>query len=369
MHDIRDDLMLNKMLRRMPLCVAPISSIICGLVVLTILISGCSPAVQTHQGYLQKPKLTEHFFISSDDNKLPLTVWKPKTGKTQAVVIALHGFNDHSGAFKDLGSNLADHGYLFYAYDQRGFGNTQKRGIWAGTDLLVQDLKEMVSLIEKAHPNLPIHALGESMGGAVILSAMSRKNRANRPRLTSIVLSAPAVWGRTTMPAWQSKILDSLVHVIPMIKLTPQGLDINPSDNLDMLKALRNDPRYITESRLDAIYGLTNLMDRALEASGYQDTPMLILYGAKDDLVPKSSTCKMLTKLPNGKQKRWRLAFYPNGYHLLFRDLEGALVVKDIIAWLNSKKTELPSGYEIDLSEVKNFAHSDCLASSKLIYK
>ena len=207
------------------------------------------------------------------------------------------------------------------------------------------------------------------MGGAVILSAMSRKNRASRPRLTSIVLSAPAVWGRTTMPAWQSKILDSLVHVIPMIKLTPQGLDINPSDNLDMLKALRNDPRYITESRLDAVYGLTNLMDRALEASGYQDTPMLILYGAKDDLVPKSSTCKMLTKLPNGKQKRWRLAFYPNGYHLLFRDLEGALVVKDIIAWFNSKKTELPSGYEIDLSEVKNFAHSDCLASSKLIYK
>ena len=369
MHDNKVDMILDKLQRGALIYNAPLSFIIIGLGVWIALISGCSPSVQTYQGHLQKPKLTDRFFITSDAKKLPLNVWNSEATKMKAVVIALHGFNDHSGAFKELGNILADHGYLFYAYDQRGFGNTQNRGIWAGTDLLVQDLKEFVSLIKKTHPKLPIHALGESMGGAVILSAISKKKGMKRPKLTSVILSAPAVWGRNTMPIWQSKILDILVHMIPMVKLTPQGLNINPSDNKEMLKALRDDPLYITDSRLDTVYGLTNLMDEALEASSYQDTPLLILYGAKDDLVPKSSTCRMLSKLPNGKQKQWHLAFYPNGHHLLFRDLDRDVVVRDIKAWLAFKKNPLPSGYEVDLSKVKNLGRSDCLTKSTLIYK
>lgn len=369
MHDNKVDMILDKVQRQVSLHTATLSFIIIGLGILIALISGCSPSVQTYQGYLQKPKLTDNFFITSDAKKLPLNVWSSQATNVKAVVIALHGFNDHSGAFKELGNILADNGYLFYAYDQRGFGNTQNRGIWTGTNLLVRDLKEIVSLITEAHPTLPIHALGESMGGAVILSAISKKKGMKRPKLASAILSAPAVWGRNTMPIWQSKILDILVHIIPMVKLTPQGLNINPSDNKEMLQALRDDPLYITESRLDAVYGLTNLMDEALEASTYQDTPLLILYGAKDDLVPKSSTCRMLSKLPNGKQKQWYLAFYPNGHHLLFRDLDRDVVVRDIKAWLAFKKNPLPSGYEVDLSKVKNLNHSDCLTTSTLIYK
>jgi len=369
MHDNKVDMILDNLKRGTLIYTSPLSFMIIGLGVLMALISGCSPSVQTYQGYLQKPKLTDHFFITSDSKKLPLNVWNSQATKVKAVVIALHGFNDHSGAFKELGNILADHGYLFYAYDQRGFGNTQNRGIWAGTDLLVRDLKEITSLIKQAHPTLPIHALGESMGGAVILSAISTKTDVKRPKLASAILSAPAVWGRNTMPIWQSKILDILVHIIPMAKLTPQGLNINPSDNKEMLQALRDDPLYITDSRLDAVYGLTNLMDEALDASSYQDTPLLILYGAKDDLVPKSSTCRMLSKLPNGKQKQWRLAFYPNGHHLLFRDLDREVVMRDIKAWLTFKKSPLPSGYEVDLSKIKSLDHFDCLAKSTLIYK
>lgn len=369
MHDNKVDMILGKLQRRASIFTSPLSFIIIGLGVLITLIFGCSPSVQTYQGYLHKPKLTDNFFITSDGKKLPLNVWNSQATKVKAVVIALHGFNDHSGAFKELGNILADNGYVFYAYDQRGFGNTQNRGIWAGTNLLVQDLKEIVALITEAHPTLPIHALGESMGGAVILSAISKKKGMKRPKLASAILSAPAVWGRNTMPIWQSKILDALVHVIPMVKLTPQGLNINPSDNIEMLQALRDDPLYITGSRLDAVYGLTNLMDEALYASSYQDTPLLVLYGAKDDLVPKSSTCRMLSKLPNGKQKQWRLAFYPNGHHLLFRDLDREVVVRDIKGWLTSKKSPLPSGHEVDLSKIKSLDHLDCLTKSTLIYK
>lgn len=91
-----------------------------------------------------------------------------------------------------------------------------------------------------------------------------------------------------------------------MIKITPETLNISPSDNLNMLEFLRDAALYINQTRLDSIYGHTNLMDQALEASNYQRKPLLVFYGAKDDLAPKFYTCKMLSKLPQKNPKRWR---------------------------------------------------------------
>ena len=115
------------------------------------------------------------------------------------------------------------------------------------------------------------------------------------------------------MSVWQSKAMDVISNIFPMIKITPESLNISPSDNLNMLESLRDAALYINETRLDSIYGHTNLMDQTLEASNYQRKPLLVLYGAKDDLAPKFRTCKMLSKLPQKKPKRWRVVFYPNG--------------------------------------------------------
>ena len=59
---------------------------------------------------------------SADDGAtLPLKSWLPD-GKPKAVILALHGFNDYSNAFKDSGEEWAKHGIATFAYDQRGFG-------------------------------------------------------------------------------------------------------------------------------------------------------------------------------------------------------------------------------------------------------
>jgi acylglycerol lipase len=365
MHDTTDSMIFNIQVKTLDLIdqFKSLFSIFFGLLLLAT--TNCAPSVQTHGGFIQPPKLITNFIVTSDGIKLPLTIWLPKHGPLRGAVVALHGFNDHSGAFKDLGATLAKAGLALYAYDQRGFGDTKERGIWPGERILTKDLKEVVFLVKKKHPNIPIHALGESMGGAVILTAMASKPTSERPKIDGAILSAPAVWGRSTMPLWQNKLLDTFAYILPMVQLRPQGLDIKPSDNKKMLRALADDPRYITETRIDAIYGLTNLMDSALESSSYQNMPLLILYGANDELVPKSSTCEMLFKLATkGKDKSWRLVFYPNGYHLLFRDLSGALVADDITAWLIQRDTYLPSGHEVSFSadkmQPKDSRKADC---------
>lgn len=144
------------------------------------------------------------------------------------------------------------------------------------------------------------------------------------------------------MSVWQSKAMDVISSIFPMIKITPESLNISPSDNLNMLESLRDAALYINEARLDSIYGHTNLMDQTLEASNYQRKPLLVFYGAKDDLAPKFYTCKMLSKLPQKNPKRWRFVFYPNGYRLLFRDLDRSVVIRDIKEWSISKETVIP---------------------------
>jgi hypothetical protein len=41
-----------------------------------------------------------------------------------------------------------------------------------------------------------------------------------------------------------------------------------------------------------------------------------------------------------------RVAVYPNGYHMLTRDLEAAVVLEDLTAWLADPIAPLPSGHE-----------------------
>ncbi|MDA1311095.1 MAG: alpha/beta hydrolase, partial [Proteobacteria bacterium] len=86
-----------------------------------------------------------------DGARLPLSRWLPAK-PARAAVIAVHGFNDHAGAFADLGPALSRAGIAVYAYDQRGFGGAPGRGLWAGPASMGRDLAEVARLVRTAHP-------------------------------------------------------------------------------------------------------------------------------------------------------------------------------------------------------------------------
>ena len=107
-----------------------------------------------------------------------------------------------------------------------------------------------------------------------------------------------------------------------------------------MLVRLNQDPLVIKQTRIDTIYGLVNLMDAALAAAPDLKTPTLILYGERDEIIPKAPTRRMLKTLSSG---RHRIAFYKSGFHMLLRDLQAATVWKDMAAWINNQNAPLPS--------------------------
>jgi alpha-beta hydrolase superfamily lysophospholipase len=288
-----------------------------------------------------KPALGAQSFVAADGMAAPVRRWLPNTGPVKAAVIALHGFNDYSNFFQGAGLYLADRGYAVYAYDQRGFGGAGTPGLWPGTEALADDLKAVAGAVRARHPGRPLHLIGASMGAAVIMVAMAS---ADAPPADGVILSAPAVWGRATMPLHQRAALWIAAHTVPWFKLTAQGLNIRASDNTDMLKALGRDPLVIKRTRIDAIWGLVDLMDSALASSAALPGPALILLGANDEVIPERPFREMVRRLAPAEGDQRRLAFYETGWHMLLRDLQAATVWADIAAWLDDAGAPLPSG-------------------------
>lgn len=288
--------------------------------------------------------LEEDRLIAADGSVLPLTLWQPPSGSPWAVAVGLHGFNDYRLALSEVGTELAERGVAVYAYDQRGFGATAGRGYWHGSDRLIDDFKKAVGLVRARHPGLPVFAIGESMGGAVVLAARGGGT-------DGVVLIAPAVWGGSTMPFYQTAALWFFAHTIPWWPASGGGLPVVPSDNIAMLRRLGADPQVIKETRIDAVDGLVRLMDEGLAAAGNLAGPALIQYGNADDIVPKGPTCRMIRGLPAAPRGNWRIALYPEGHHMLTRDLAGREAIDDIVAWMAAPDRPIPSGAEIDRAD------------------
>lgn len=140
------------------------------------------------------------------------------------------------------------------------------------------------------------------------------------------------------LPLWLA------AHTIPSSRFSGSDAGVTPSDNTEMLRAFSLDPLVIKKSRVDTVYGIAQVMDRAQKLSGEVHTPALLLYGAHDEVIPKEPVLQALRKM-SGQ----RSAYYPEGYHMLTRDLQAVVVHKDIAAWMLHPSEEMPSGMDSEV--------------------
>jgi acylglycerol lipase len=309
------------------------------LALLLLALAACTPKLQPIDLVRIEPQLTVFNLIADDGAVLPLRAWLPE-GPPRAVILALHGFNDYSKAFEDPAIEWRKAGIATFAYDQRGFGAAPYRGRWAGGDRMERDAVLAARLLRERYSDTPLYLLGESMGAAIALGVATGDEP---PPLTGLILAAPAVRGRAALGPLASSTLWFFGHTLPWYKLTGEGLNIQPSDNLQALQELFDDPMVIKATRIDAIYGLVDLMDAAAAAAPKLTMPTLVLYGAHEEVVSVEAARAFVGSLPKPPAPV-RVAVYAEGYHLLFRDREAETVIGDVAAWIQAPGEPLPSG-------------------------
>lgn len=317
--------------------------------VLALMLAACAPVKQGAMTFDTPVAagFSGGVFTSFDGAKLGLSVWKPvleaQAGAQgvapEIVIVGVHGMNDYAAQFKEAGEWWATQGATVYAYDQRGFGRSPRSGIWPEHELMRQDLRVAVNVARTRHPGAKVVVVGVSMGGAAAITAFASDDP---PKADALVLSGPGLRGWGALPWTYSASLWTSAHVRPgWVVRPPKGVRIVATDNNEKLRAMWNDPLVQKTNRIDSVFGVVSLMeeaDRVIDQLPEQ-TPTLLLYGAKDEVIPPSGVERAARRLP----AHVRSAYYANGYHMLLNDLQAETVWRDILQFARFPGAQLPS--------------------------
>ena len=305
-----------------------------GLVVaLAFLLSACASDREFRAAPFDAPQsLTEQATEDRIERKLratngdtiALTNW-PARGPMRGIILAVHGFGDYGpSTFEGAAENWRGQGLGVYAYDQRGFGRNPSRGVWPGAERLIEDLAQVFTIIRMENPDIPITVVGHSMGGAVVAAALGEDLIAP----DRAVLLAPALWGGPHLGIGYRALAGIATTLFPDRRWSGKGVvRIQATDNMDALRALARDPLYLRKPSSREFAGLIALMDRAVETAPAITTPTLVIYGAKDEVVPEDPLRETTALFAGPREFR----LIDTGWHLLLRDLEGRKV-QDAVA-------------------------------------
>lgn len=297
-------------------------------------LAGCSTPQQLAPGPAQAEA---HFaddghWIARDGYRLAFSEWRAP--KPSAVVVALHGMNDYGEAFAMPAKFWSQNGVTTYAFDQRGFGRTEGNGRWPGSEMMVADTCAFIASVRTRHPELPLYLMGESMGGAVAILAGAASEP---PGADAVILVSPALLGWSHLSLPERAALWSMMQVSPGSQLTGQGLDRQPSDNIPVLEALGRDPFVIKRTRVDAVYGLVNLMEQAWQRAPEVKLPALVVYAGDDQIVPSQPIEELVRRVRNV-----RALCYADGFHMLLRDVKGARAWQEVLDYITKREDRVP---------------------------
>ncbi len=273
-------------------------------------------------------RLNAEEFIARDGTPLALDRWKAEPPR--AVLITLHGMNDYANAFAGAGEAWSAAGISVFALDQRGFGRNMGTGRWPGAASLANDLHDLTAQLSRRYDGLPLYVLGHSMGGSVVMIA-----NAGRPLdADGLIIAAPAIWGGERMPFFYRMTAQLGAFLFPGKSLTGARTGRRSTDNIGILREMQADPHVIKATRLRTITGLVQLMGRANRAVEAQSGRILYLYGCRDEIIPVADLATVGANLSALPQTQVTVRAYPEGWHLLFRDLQSHTVIRDVARWI-----------------------------------
>ncbi len=291
----------------------------------------------------------EYFFLFED--------WSNKD-TSEIIILAIHGYNDYSNSFKYPAKFLNKFGIRTIAFDLQGFGKNNNRGEWYGLDFHIEDVKKRLEIIKRKNPQKKIFLMGESMGGAIVLSIANLNN--NLP-IDGVILVAPAVWNFTETNFFKSITMNLVSNIFPGLEISGKGwVDVKASDNLQMLKELSNDQFFIHKPNARSLYGIIRLMDLSYKnAANFLKNPKydtLLLIPVKDEIIPRKPLLKLLKdeNIKKNLNNKIKLGVYNFSYHMMLRDRQGDFISREIKEWVLDKDSILNlKSFENSLKELQ----------------
>ena len=288
--------------------------------------------------------------------------WTPDIENVRGVIQIAHGMTETAIRYDYFAKRLCEKGYVVYAHDHRGHGDTAKTredlGYIADNDgfyWMINDIKELTDIIKQENKGKKLMLFGHSMGSflsqryfqlygndidALILSGSNGKPK-NITKLGAIVARIEMkIKGRKA----KSKLMD---------KLSFGGFNKNFKPNrteYDWLCSVEEEiDKYIEDEKCgficstsfyyDLIKGLWDIHKKENLRSMPKDIPIYIFAGDKDPVGYFGEGIVNLYKTFKSigiKDVEYKL--YKNGRHEMLNENNKDEVIFNIIKWLDSKE-------------------------------
>lgn len=258
--------------------------------------------------------------------------WETPDTKPRAMLLSIHGFGLHKGAFDPFARRMVQLGVAVYALDVRGFGSWTEDGVkHRKVDFYntLIDVGTHISWLQRIHPGVPIFLLGESMGGAVALQATAMFPDS----VKGLIASVP---GNEYFGASQTS-LDVARRFVRRphkpIDLSPEVVD-RATDKGELKKSWKNDPAARLQLEPLEILEFHQFMKRSHQMAKRIDrTPVLMLHGVQDKLSKPDGTIKLFKEL---QTKDKNLVMFGHSEHLILEDAQfDQHIIEVVSSWLD----------------------------------
>ena len=226
-----------------------------------------------------------------------------------------------------------------YAYDQPGFGENPHKGLWPGDDAMREALEKPYTAIRAKHGKTPIYLLGESMGGATILSTLARHPEWD---IKGIILAAPGVRKDIDYRYGGNALMALATTFAPSSTVTLSYGTLSPAAT----RRVTTDPNMVKEVRMDTYYRLLGFSDDASDNAEKVKVPALILYGSGDRMIESIAICRLNESLEGST-----LLYFPNEPHLLLQGEHYISHLNDIYDWMRKKPSRHIDSLKVHAAE------------------
>ena len=306
---------------------------------------------------------TENFTFLSADKKTNIHAvkWTPDSGEYRAILQITHGMIEFIERYASFAEFLTTQGYMVVGHDHLGHGQsvaTQDDWGYVGSpnpsDLLVEDMHKLRTMIQKENPKVPYFMLAHSMGSYMLRKYLTIHNENLKGAIimgTGMVPDMTTRFGMFTVKflsifrGWhyRSKFVADAAFGKPYRRYDLSGKTLSNSwltKDEDIVKSYYSDPRC---TFVFTINGYQELFEAVLydgqpenAAKIPKTLPLFIVSGEDDPVGDLGVGVKKVYELyKNAGIEDITYKLYEKDRHEILNELDKKTVYADILSWMN----------------------------------